>query len=73
MVRNICPSIHFLVLFGLVFKAGHSSFKKVAFICFDESPLKNIEKCYLFHVKNSFGSRDIYNFALTFWLCRKMT
>ena len=34
-------------------------------------PLKNDEKCFLFHIKNSFCSWDIYIFVLTFWLCRK--
>ena len=28
-----------------------------------ESPLK----CFLFHLKSSFRSQDIYDFVLTFW------
>ena len=32
-------------------------------------PFKNDEKYFLFHLKNSFRSQDI--FALTFWLYRK--
>ena len=31
----------------------------------------NDEKCFLFHHKNSFRSRDIYIFVLTFWSFRK--
>ena len=34
-------------------------------------PFKSDEKCFLFHVKSSFCSLDIYIFALPFWLCRK--
>ena len=32
---------------------------------------KNDEKCFLFHVKRSFCSWDIYIVVLTFWLHRK--
>ena len=35
-------------------KAGLSPCKKVAFICFNESPLKLIKKYFLFYVKSSF-------------------
>ena len=34
-------------------------------------PLKIDEKCFLFHLKSSFRSQDIYIFVLTFWSCRK--
>ena len=33
--------------------------------------LKNGEKYFLFHFKNSFRSRDVYIFVLTFWLREK--
>ena len=36
-----------------------------------ESPLKIIKKCFLFHVKSSFRSWDIYIFVLIFCLYRK--
>ena len=32
---------------------------------------KNDEKCFLFHLKSSFRSQDIYIFVLTFWSCEK--
>ena len=65
MVRNICPSIHFLVLFELVFKAGHSSFKKVAFICFDESPLKILKNATYFMLKTLLV---LETFTILLWL-----
>ena len=34
-------------------------------------PFKNYEKCFLFHLKNSFRSQDIYVLVMTFWSCRK--
>ena len=34
---------------------------------------KNDEKCFLFHVKNSFHSQDISISALTFLVSRKTT
>ena len=33
--------------------------KKVCFICFNESPLRNDKKCFSFNLKNSFRSQDI--------------
>ena len=33
-------------------------------------PFKTDEKCFLFHVKSYFRSRDIYIFVLTFWSCK---
>ena len=43
-------------------------------MCFDLlqwKPFKIDEKCFLFHVKDSFCSWDIYIFVLTFCLCTK--
>ena len=34
-------------------------------------PFKNFEKWFLFHLKSSFRSWDIWVFVLTFWPCRK--
>ena len=42
--------------FGYMFKVGLSPSEKVFFICFYENPLKNDEKCFLFHLKSSFSS-----------------
>ena len=44
--------------------------KKILFICFNESPLKMIKKCVLFHLKSSFRSQDILTFVFTFWSYR---
>ena len=44
--------------------------KKIV-ICLIESPLKNDEKCFLFHLKSSFRFQDILVFVTTFWSCRK--
>ena len=32
----------------------------------EKKPFKNYEKCFLFHLKSSFGSRDIQIFSLPF-------
>ena len=37
-----------------LFKVGLSPFKKVAFICFNENPLKMMKNAFSFHVKSSF-------------------
>ena len=50
---------------------GNKPSKNFSFIYFNESPLKMMKQCFLFHVKSSFCSWDIYIFVLT-WLCRKM-
>ena len=34
---------------------------------------KEIEKCFLFHLKSSFRSQDISIFVLSFWSCRNTT
>ena len=34
-------------------------------------PFKSDEKRFLFHLKNSFLSQDIYIFVLSFWSCKK--
>ena len=34
-------------------------------------PFKNDEKCFLFHLKSSFRSQDIWVFVMTFWSCWK--
>ena len=36
-----------------------------------DSPLTMMKKCFLFYIKCSFSSQDIYVFVLTFWLCSK--
>ena len=37
----------------------------------DWKPFKNDEKCFLFHIKSSFRSQDIWVFVMTFCSCRK--
>ena len=44
---------------------------KNCFYLLQWKPFKNNAKYFLFHVKCSFRSWDIYIFVLTFWLCRK--
>ena len=36
-----------------------------------ESPLKNDEECFLFHLESSFRFQEISVFLMTFWSCRK--
>ena len=47
------------------------TFEKSCFYLLQWKPFKNDEKCFLFHAKSFFRSKDIQIFALTFWLCRK--
>ena len=49
----------------ILLKSG-SHLRNFCFICF-----KNDEKYFLFHLKSSFRSQDIYVFVLTFWACSK--
>ena len=37
----------------------------------DWKPFKNDEKCFLFQLKSSFCSQDIYDFVTTFWSYRR--
>ena len=41
------------------FKVELSPSKKISFYLLQWKPFKNNEKCFLFHLKNSFRSRDI--------------
>ena len=45
--------------------------QKKAFYFLQWSPFKNDEKCFLYHLKSSFRSQDIYIFVMTFWSYRK--
>ena len=45
--------------------------KKNCVICFIESALKVMKNVFLFHLKSSFRSQDIYVFVMTFSSCRK--
>ena len=47
------------------------TFQKNGFYLFQWKPFKNDEKSFLFYIKSSFRSQDIYIFVLTFWLCGK--
>ena len=35
------------------------------------NPFKDDENCFLFHLKRSFRSQDVYVFVMIFWSCRK--
>ena len=52
-----------------VIKVGSS--KKIYVVCLIWKPYKNDENCFLFHLKSSFRSQDIYDFVTTFWRCGK--
>ena len=51
-------------------KVGLSPSKK-KFYLVQWYPFKNDEKYFLYYLKSSFRSQDIYTFDLTFWACRK--
>ena len=53
------------------FRVGLLPSKKTLFYLLQWQPFKNDEKCFLFHLKSSSHSQDIYMFVLTFWACRK--
>ena len=60
----------FNLQFGLHFTLK-SDFQKVTFeknllYLFHRKRFKNYKKCFLFHLKSSFRSQDIYVFILTF-------
>ena len=55
----------------LYYIVGLSPSKKNFFICCNDSPSKMKKKCFLFHLKSSFRSQDIYIFFLAFWACIK--
>ena len=62
------------LLHGLIkpnehFKSDSQLPKKI--ICFIESPLNRIKKCFLFHLKSSLRFQDIYVFIMTSWSTRK--
>ena len=48
-------------------KVELSCFKKVVFICFNKSPFKNDEKCFLFRFIHCFRPSDL-NFCTDFFV-----
>ena len=48
-----------------------SHLPKNTFCLLQWKSFKNDEKCFLFHLKSSFSSQDIYIFVSTCWSCRK--
>ena len=48
---------------------GLSPSKKIHFYLLQWKPFKSDEKCFLFHLKGSFPSKNIQILFLTFWLC----
>ena len=50
---------HFLMTLLKILKSDSNFVRKILFIRFNESPFKNYGKCFLFHLKSSFRSRDI--------------
>ena len=66
-MTNVSKSFHYVV----TFKVGLSPSKQSSCYLVQRKPFKIDKKCFLFHLKSSFRSRDIYIFVLTFWSCRK--
>ena len=62
---NVINNLIFLGSFNF-FKVALSGLRQ---FLVSESPLKIIKKCFLFHLKSSFRSKDILVFVLTFWSC----
>ena len=54
-----------------ILKVGLSPSKINLIYLLKWKPFKNDEKCFLFHLKSSFRSRDIWIFVLNFWSCRE--
>ena len=83
--NSLCTDLDFLHLLDLdwnFFKGEHSQIliytklglspsKNKMLYLLQWKPLENDEKCFLFHLKSSFGFQDIYVFVLTFCSCRK--
>ena len=65
--RNSCHAAYLKRFFHVLKRF----YQKYCFYLLQWKPFKNDEKC-LFHVKIPFRSWDIYIFALTVWLCRKL-
>ena len=59
-----------VILSSRTLKSDSHLLKKLFYLLQWKS-FKNDEKCFLFHLKNSFCSQDIYAFVLNFWSCRK--
>ena len=62
--------IDFFLFFFYFFKSDSYLPKEFVLFAF-RKPFKNDEKCFLFHLKSSLRSQDIYVFVTTFWSCRK--
>ena len=58
--------VNFINISCCYVKVGLSPSKKLALFA-SMKALKNYEKCFWFHLKNSFRSQDIEIFVLTFW------
>ena len=72
-LQSPSPSLRSSYILDLAIKVNLSPSRKNLLYLLQWKPLKNDEKCFLFHLKRSFRSRDIYAFVLTFWSCRKIT
>ena len=64
-------SLLLLIIHLSCFKVGLSPSKKNYVICLIESPSKMTKNAFLFYLKSSFCSQDIYVLVTTFWSCRK--
>ena len=65
IIYGTWEALNTLVLIGAyLFKACDCYFLSNFYFSQNDSPLKNYEKCFLFHLKSSFRSRDIQIFAI---------
>ena len=60
----------FQIYNSVTLKSNSHLQKKLSYLLYRKS-FENDEKCFLFHLKSSFCSQDIYVFVTTFWSCRK--
>ena len=63
---NTCDGAFFSKIVNSL-KSRTLTFQKFFFNFLQWKPFKNDEKCFLFHLKSSFRSQDIWVFVLTFW------
>ena len=72
LVRHLLFSTWILIISSPCFIWSRSlTFQKCFCYLLDWKPFKNDEKCFLFYLKSSFCSQDIYVFVRNFWSCRK--
>ena len=54
----------YFLIFQMFLKLVSTSFYQIFIFSPDDSPLKTMKKCFLFHLKSTFCSRDIQIFVI---------